>query len=334
MGTFLAAAFLFIAQQTATLEGSVIKLGTTEPLPGTRVGLVKPDGGSTSRTTTTGGDGKFRFADVEPGTYRVVAMRDDGFLPAEYGQTKPNVRGLPISLGIGDAKTGVQLAMAPPASITGRIFDRDGDPIANAQVQALRSFYRNGRRALTIVQSVTTNDLGEYRLFWLAPGAYYITAKTEDLNARRAVQTFIRRPEDQFQMFHDETSPPFVSKRILENGESVEEVQVPTYFPSTTDLEMAKAVPIRPGDDVRGLDINIKDLPPARRARGTVIDGATGQPLAGAALRAFLKTSGPNVSIPFATANDKGAFDVAGLIPGSYHLFDFQSAILESVRLA
>ena len=62
-----------------------------------------------------------------------------------------------------------QLAMSPTGSISGRVYDRDGEPLGNAQVMAMRPDYKNGRRTLTIVQMVATVDRGEYRFFWLAP---------------------------------------------------------------------------------------------------------------------------------------------------------------------
>ncbi len=71
---------------------------------------------------------------------------------------------------------GLQLVLTPTGSIAGRVYDRDG-PVGKLQVQALRPIYRDGHRALTIVQSVQTDDRGEYRLFWLPPGRYYVTAK-------------------------------------------------------------------------------------------------------------------------------------------------------------
>src|SRR5213076_2520620 len=54
-----------------------------------------------------------------------------------------------------------------------------GEPLEKAQVMAMRSVYKNGRRTLTIVQAVESDDRGEYRLFWLAPGRYYVGARPD-----------------------------------------------------------------------------------------------------------------------------------------------------------
>src|SRR5439155_8225566 len=95
------------------------------------------------------------------------------------GQRSPTRAGIPFDLAPGQKLAGIQLSIAPTGSISGHIYDRDGEPLGKAQVQALRIVYRDGRKALAIVQSAQTDDRGEYRLFWLAPGRYYVNAKPD-----------------------------------------------------------------------------------------------------------------------------------------------------------
>ncbi len=78
---------------------------------------------------------------------------------------------------------GVRLAMPPTGAIVGRVYDKNGEPLGNAQVMAMRRVYKDGRRALTIVQTVVTDDRGEYRLFWLAPE---ITMSPQGRTSRRS----------------------------------------------------------------------------------------------------------------------------------------------------
>ena len=66
--------------------------------------------------------------------------------------------------------------MLPQGVISGRVVDEDGDPISGASVQILRQAYMRGRKQLTPAQSNMTNDKGEYRIFGLAPGKYFVTA--------------------------------------------------------------------------------------------------------------------------------------------------------------
>ncbi|HEX5000609.1 MAG TPA: hypothetical protein VFY29_20465, partial [Terriglobia bacterium] len=62
--------------------------------------------------------------------------------------------------------------------ISGTLRDEDGYPITGIQVQALTYDYRNGQRVFKTVGSArTTDDSGGFRLYYLAPGDYYVTAR-------------------------------------------------------------------------------------------------------------------------------------------------------------
>src|SRR5437867_6861667 len=121
-----------VAQQSA-VDGIVVKLGTGEALAEAEVELTKTDG--PSYRATTGADGQFVFQNLEPGEYRLTATHDGGFMPTEYGQRNPNGGGIPFSLTADRRLTGVRLALAPTGTISGRIFNRDGEPVGLVSVQ-------------------------------------------------------------------------------------------------------------------------------------------------------------------------------------------------------
>ena len=99
-----------------------------------------------------------------------------GYVKAEYGQRWPNGVGSPLTDSAGRAVSDVPIPMLPTAAISGRVHDRSDQPIGNVEVQALKATYQDGRRVLTSVQSAVSDDRGEYRLFWLPPGRYYLRA--------------------------------------------------------------------------------------------------------------------------------------------------------------
>ncbi|HZI50469.1 MAG TPA: carboxypeptidase-like regulatory domain-containing protein, partial [Terriglobia bacterium] len=68
------------------------------------------------------------------------------------------------------------LGLIPGPSISGRITDPTGKPVAGATVQAYRVEYRPLGRTMKFAKSTLTNDLGEYRLFWLPYGFYTVAA--------------------------------------------------------------------------------------------------------------------------------------------------------------
>src|SRR5262249_47035906 len=142
------------------------------------------------------------------------------------------------------------------------VYDKNGEPLASAQVMALRQVYKDGRRTLTIVQIVTTDDRGEYRLFWLAPGRYYVSAKPDitelavnigQANAYSAAAVRITPPM-RFGTFEQATSPT-VKTRRLKTGEIVEEMYLPVYYPGTPDPQGAAPISVAAGANVGGVDL-------------------------------------------------------------------------------
>src|SRR5437762_14329397 len=83
----------------ASIEGIAVRRDTGEALTEVHVELNTTETTPvSSRVATTGSDGRFTFENIPPGTYRLVAAREGGYLPAEYGQRSPNGAGLPIKL--------------------------------------------------------------------------------------------------------------------------------------------------------------------------------------------------------------------------------------------
>jgi hypothetical protein len=327
----------------ATVEGVVVKAGTAEPLSDATVRLDLQEapflGGtedpplrppeSFHRGVTTGPDGRFVFANVVPGEYRVVASHSGGYVPAEYGQRTPTGHGIRFVLSAGQKLADVQLTLTPTGSISGHVYDRDGEPAGRAIVQALRPIYRDGKRVLTIVQSVLTNDRGEYRLFWLPPGQYYVTAK-----AARVPDTepnipgvpialrpsVVRITEPARTVTFEQAMGPVVSTRTLPTGEVVDEIEVTVYYPGATEADRAARIDLRSGASADGVDIPTAGPVRSRRIRGIVVM-ANGQPVVDAGVLAVPRSSDPNLVVPADRSRADGSFDIAGVVPGSYFLF-------------
>src|SRR5215471_789405 len=171
------------AAQPSSLEGRVVQWSSTEPVAKATVEL-RPAGadGAPPYVATTAADGTFVFGSVRAGQYRIVATRP-GYVAAEYGQRWPNGAGTPLTLPPGQAVSNIPIPMLMTATVSGRVRDGSGQPIGGAEVEALRATYRDGRRELTRVDTAVTDDRGEYRLFWLPPGRYYLTARHPSLGA-------------------------------------------------------------------------------------------------------------------------------------------------------
>src|SRR5688572_20537608 len=168
---FIALTQTALSQQAAgSLQGVVVRDATGGPLAKATVELR---GGQFEQTTTTENDGRFYFRNIPAGAYEVTVRRD-GFAPTEVGQKWPGGPGVPLQLRPGQTVSDLTVRMVAAASISGRIADSAGQPLPNAQVQALKSTFQGELRVLLPVQQVRTTATGEFRLYGLPAGRYFV----------------------------------------------------------------------------------------------------------------------------------------------------------------
>src|SRR5262245_54696189 len=238
-----------------SISGVVTKRPSGEPASGAVVKILhEPFGGSPlgaqAQSTTAGPDGSFVLNDVEAGTYWMAANLQ-GYLPVEFGQRSPTGVGTPFDVRPGQ-RVLARLALWPTSGISGRVVDADGDPAGRVQVLALRQVYEAGKPAVTIAQTVMTNDRGEYRMFWLTPGSYRVAARLFDTSGRAPIVNI--GPARRFGGREQGTSP-LVNSRTLDSGAVVEEASIPIYAPGTPDPQLASTITLAPGDGAAGIDV-------------------------------------------------------------------------------
>jgi hypothetical protein len=124
--------------------------------------------------TITDVNGRFTIRSIQPGTYAVVVQAEGYFGATGEADGSATRTFKTVQLAEGQQVDVGVLKMIAGSTISGRISSLDGQPVVGATVEALRASYIGGRLAFTPIKSVKTDDLGEYRLFWLPPGAYYV----------------------------------------------------------------------------------------------------------------------------------------------------------------
>jgi hypothetical protein len=160
----------------ASVSGVVIDALTKQPLSGATVMAQGGGGFSGKMIVVTGNDGRFTLRSLPPGAYTIEASRA-GYVAEMIGNPlNAATLNVPIvqQLNPGQALSDLRLALTPGGVITGRLTDEYGEPVVGTVVQALKTTHKDGLRERTLVQSVISNDLGEYRFFMLKPGRYYI----------------------------------------------------------------------------------------------------------------------------------------------------------------
>jgi hypothetical protein len=137
---------------TAAIFGRVVNALTHEPV---RRASVKIYTSKDQWDEITDGEGRFKFPPLKRAEYGFMAHRD-GFTDRTYK----------VELSDFDDPKELPVELFPQGVITGKVVDGFGQPLQRAEIQALRANQMAG--------SEQTNDLGEYRLSGLDPGAYRI----------------------------------------------------------------------------------------------------------------------------------------------------------------
>jgi len=294
------------AQQQAlcAIEGVVRQADTGEPVKKALLTVMpsslRGNGAMNPVTASTDAEGRFRLTSIEPGQYRLVAERG-GYVRMEYGARKPNQPGTPLTLKSGDELKNVEIKLVRHAVVSGRITDEDGDPVQSAQVQLLRYAFVRGRRQLMPESGGSSNDLGEYRLFGIAPGKYYLSV------SHRGGGSF----------------GGMMMRRGGPGGGSVasaEQNYASMYFPGAFDLDSATLLEIPVGSDMRGVDMRLLKTR-TYRVSGRVV--AQPEQRRNGMVMLVPKSSsgfgfGDRLAAPWRP--NTGNFEIQGVRPGSYNL--------------
>jgi protocatechuate 3,4-dioxygenase beta subunit len=272
------------------IRGRITAADSGRPLRRARIRLLAPGLGSDRQpTTSTDIEGRYQFADVQPGRYRLAVDRA-GYLPLEYGQRRPRELGRSVEVRAGETVEKVDVALPRMSVISGRITDETGEPIEGVTVYAVRTLFFAGARRDVPVASAQTDDSGEYRLRRLAPGTYAVRATSRD------------------------------TWSVTQNGATTTFGYVPTFFPGAPNAALGRFT-VGVGQEVGARDFA---LIPGRAVRvsGTAID-STGRPFDRVTLNVEVRGLdfgffgvGPGSAIVAAD----GAFSISNVPPGEYTL--------------
>lgn len=162
---------------TSVLRGVIVAADNGTPIRRAQVRVVSGEVRE-SRVMTTDTQGRFEIKELPAGRYTMTVSKA-GFVTLQYGQRRPSESGTPIELADGQTLDKLSVALPRGSVLGGRIVDEFGEPVANATVMAWRYAYQGGARRMTAAgqnSRDTTDDQGQYRLFGLPPGEYFVSA--------------------------------------------------------------------------------------------------------------------------------------------------------------
>ena len=295
------------APSPGSVEGTVQRAGTREPIEDVRIVLissapnndVEPFKSPATWSAVSDAQGRFVLKNVAPGTYRLTYSAN-GYVRQEYGQRSFPGRGTQINVVAGQATKDIVSELTPTGAVSGTIRDVDKRPLAGVPVQLMRENYdQSGERLLRPNGDVVrTDDRGEFRIYFITPGRYYLNAGTP-------------------------AGPPGTGDmRPLAN--EVQETYTYGYFPGVTDLKFALPIDVPPGTTISGTDLTLGKVTGVR-VTGRVIDATTTQPPEN--LKVKLAYRDPGVPWDYdleymgrgkATYNKDGTFEFRDVLPGLY----------------
>jgi len=161
-----------------SIAGRVVDSTSGAPLHRARVEIHVEGHDDLRGMAPSDGDGRFRLRALPAGQYRIAVSRR-GYGTMAYGAGRPFGEGRVIQLGAGQHITDLTIGLPRLGVITGTVTGADGEPLAQAGVQALRRQFARGKLGWTPWRWAQTDDQGRFRLFGVVPGRYLVSASKQ-----------------------------------------------------------------------------------------------------------------------------------------------------------
>ena len=160
---------------TGRITGRVVASDNGRPVKRARVFVTAAELSAGGRGVLTDDQGVFDLTELPAGRYTLTVSKS-GFVSLSYGQRRPLQAGTPLQLADGQQLKGIAFQLPRGSVIGGRVLDEDGEAMPGVAVRVMRYQYLQGARRLTPAGAGQTDDKGQYRVWGLMPGDYYVNA--------------------------------------------------------------------------------------------------------------------------------------------------------------
>lgn len=270
---------------TGVIRGRITSFPDGAPLSRARVILSRP-AQEHSWVVITREDGGYEITELEAADDYMISASKTGHAPRMWGEHQLPTPPTPLKLAEGQVLEGIDVALAPHLWVSGRILDSDGTPFAGAIVSALRPVFLGDRREMVTVAEIITNDHGEYRLFGLPAGQYFISAVDPAFLATR-----------------DHLGPM---------------VYAATFYPGVASPETATRLTLEPGQPRENIDFALNIVRPAR-VSGKITSFDNQQLIAGAVVMSPFRADKPaSFTVTDVDIRPDGTYEFANVPPGRF----------------
>lgn len=231
-----------VGRTCATITGVVVRGSSNVGIPNAHVILELPNSGPQADVLMVVADsnGRFVFPSINPiqppGGFN-VRVEADGYLPTYFGQIGVNAFGELINFPGSLKRRDLRIALNPYPTASGTVRTPDFQPLAAALVRAYEIQYTPIGRRLKIAKTTLTNDLGDYRLVWINPRDYYVSASYSE----------------------EARTLPTAGLRLTPNLSNPDQGYVTSFYPSAASSSLGTAFTVAPIGEKSNLNISVKD---------------------------------------------------------------------------
>jgi hypothetical protein len=183
----------------------------------------------------------------------------------------------------------------------------EGMPILGLEVALLRlSYDAAARKRYQVTNTARTDDLGDYRLFGIAPGDYFLSVRTP-------------------------TGPPLDTLRLILNSslgpEEISRLMAgpgtyrTSFYPGVSRISDARSLSVRPGSELRTMDfILVKER--IHQVRGQIVEERTGRPPSVPTLLLIVERQAVGINeskgAGYMDRAGEGGFEISDVLSGEY----------------
>lgn len=273
-------------QQPGQISGHVYRADNSEPIPRAVVSL-NPMGGrgitvtASPQSTRTDVNGAFTFTTVTPGNYTLSAQHtgyiNEAFIRAISGGGPET-----ITVAAGDTLNKIDVRLRAAGVISGTVLDEDNQPLEGAQVAAIRIRYQKGGQQQELPsQQVMSDDLGNFRLYGLPEGNYFVRVEGRDANLQTGEASFRS-----------------------------------SYYPGTPTLDSAQKLKTTGGAETSGVRFSV-GTQSTYTITGSLIDNTDSPGPKRYSVTAMRMSEGGNFAVGNQASAD-GTFNIRGVTSGDY----------------
>jgi hypothetical protein len=258
----------------------------------------------------TNDDGTFAFEGLFAGRYGISAAKD-GYVTVNHGAPWQGGQGQRVPLRDGEAAR-IAIRLPRGGVIAGNIADAFGQPAPGVTVSALMWQYMTatGDRRLVAAGGSpgVTDDRGQYRIYGLPAGEYFVLAT-------------------------DAFRPPNRSLVTTVGSDTRPIASLPIAYPGVASLEGAAKVTIVAGEEKSGIDFALQYV-----AASSISGSVTGPPAAMTPLSVYLIQTSSFGTLDIRSrggrVNANGVFAFEGLAPGLYTLLATHGSPVKAFAIA